>query len=322
VTVDTRGATEVVKTAGDTKVNREPYRLNRTVKRVENTDRDSLRRGLAGVFATRGWLGGLAALSLACGTASQADARDPVGVEIPASSTRDRPLPPLPARVAAALPPGADRECLRELVDAGVPFVTFGSLRGVRTPVQIVGPIRGIRLLSPVKRPAFMDCQLARALTEAAPLFRRLHVTGLTFSGAYDYRPRRGSHQLSEHAHGLAIDVHVIETAEGSLDVERDFPRDAGRWRATAGDAGALPACVGDPALPAGRALRRLACSLRLQSALRLILTPDDNHDHRNHFHIESYPDRERPLLTAGSPRHRAVRHGHSARHRHAGARR
>src|SRR5204863_4237622 len=132
--------------------------------------------------------------------------------------------------------------------EAGVSFVERSSVRGIRTPIEVVGPIRGIRLLSRGKRPALMDCALARALTDAAPLFREAGVTGLSFSAAYDYRPRRGSTELSEHAHGLAIDVHAFETTSGRLDVERDFSR-AGATSAGWGQrsAGPLQACIGVP---------------------------------------------------------------------------
>lgn len=177
------------------------------------------------------------------------------------------------AAEAAAPPPppppysggAGDRACLRELTQAGVPFVERGDVRGIRTPVEVVGPIGGVRLIARGKRPALMDCALARSLVSAAPLFRQAGVTGLSYSAAYDYRTRRGSTELSEHAHGLAIDVHAFETTQGRLDVLRDFSREP--------------------------ALRALADNLERHPSFRLILTPDDDRDHRDHFHIESHQD-------------------------------
>jgi hypothetical protein len=162
----------------------------------------------------------------------------------------------------------------------------------VRTPVVIVGPIRGVNLLPRAGRPAVMDCQLAQALTDAAPLFRDLQVTGLSFSGAYDYRRRRGSQKLSAHAHGLAIDVHRVDTKAGSFEVARDYARDARGWReiGPGADATALRRCVGTPATPGGRVLRTLACRFKAHRDFRVILTPDDNADHHDHLHIEAYP--------------------------------
>lgn len=203
------------------------------------------------------------------------------------------------AHAAGAPPPpppyasgAGDRACLRVLAEAGVAFVEKGGVRGIRTPVEIVGPIRGVRLLSRGKRPALMDCALARALVDAAPLFHQSGVTGLSFSAAYDYRTQRGSSKLSEHAHGLAIDVHAFETTSGRLDVQRDFARAgvaAAGWDRR--DRGAPGMCIGAPASAAGRTLRTLACGLQRHSSFRLILTPDDNQDHHNHFHIESHAD-------------------------------
>jgi len=192
--------------------------------------------------------------------------------------------------------PGAgDRACLRALANAGVAFIEKDGVRGIETPIEIVGPIRGVRLLSRGKRPALMDCALARALVDAAPLFHQSGVTGLSFSAAYDYRTQRGSTKLSEHAHGLAIDVHAFETTSGRLDVQRDYTR-AGLASAGWGqrDGGA---CIGAPASAAGRTLRTLACGLQRHSSFRLILTPDDNQDHHNHFHIESHRDGARNWL-------------------------
>ena len=212
---------------------------------------------------------------------------------------------------AAAAPPppplapeSGDRTCLRALAEAGVPFVEPGPVRGIRTPIEVVGPIRGIRLLSRGKRPALMDCALARTLADAAPIFHQAGVTGLSFSAAYDYRTRRGSTELSEHAHGLAIDVHAFETTGGRLDVERDFAR-AGVAGAGWGQRapGPLEACIGAPPSAAGRTLRALACALQRQPGFRLILTPDDNQDHHNHFHLESHGDDARTWLAAREQR-------------------
>jgi hypothetical protein len=157
-----------------------------------------------------------------------------------------------------------------------------------------------------------MDCALALALADAAPLFRAARVTGLSFSAAYDYRTVRGGTQLSEHAHGLAIDVHAFETTTGRLDVQRDFLRDP------------------------GRTLHMLTSGLQRHPSFRLILTPDDNQDHYNHFHIESRAygastlladrgHRSRAHATAAAKRSesgRAIRRRNSARHHHHSGRR
>jgi hypothetical protein len=230
-----------------------------------------------------------------------------------------RPAPPsppeaspplaLPRRVDPA-PLAADRRCLRMLRDRGVDFVSSRPVRGVRTPVEIVGRLDGARLIPRVARPPLMDCELALALVEMGPVFRSLGITGLSFSGAYDYRTIRGSHRLSAHAHGLAIDVHAVETRSGDLDVAADYPRDRARWRGLEPGPTALAQCLGRPKVRAGRVLRALACRLRGHPAVRVLLTPDDNADHANHLHIETYPERPGDLYSGVPPRGKASEPG------------
>ncbi len=193
----------------------------------------------------------------------------------------------LPPRGAA----GPDTECLRHLRTLNVPFLAAPPTRGIRTPVQIVGELGGVRLKPRAGRPALMDCELARALSEAAPIVRAAGIDELSFSGAYDYRTRRRSDQMSAHAFGLAIDVHSLSGPAGSFDVKRDFEMGSGRWRGLSAREGDLDGCVGRPRSAAARRLRQLACRLKHHSAFRVIITPDDDADHRDHLHLETFPD-------------------------------
>jgi hypothetical protein len=197
---------------------------------------------------------------------------------------------------ASPSPPADDanlpnKACLQSLHERGVDFVEVPT-KGVRTPIRLVGSNLGPLRLVITERKAggimpVMDCELGRALLDAAAVFTNEGIRDLFFSGIYEYRPRRHSKKLSEHAHGLAIDVHEFGTADGRIfDVERDFEQGVGDWEARD-----QVACVGSPERPEGRLLRELACALRVSSAFREIITADDNSDHANHFHIESFPD-------------------------------
>jgi len=199
-----------------------------------------------------------------------------------------------------------DQACLRALEDARVPFIALAALRGVRTPVEVLGPVGGVWLVPRAGRAAQMDCQLARALAEAEPVWRRLRVDALSFSGAYDYRRRHHSRRLSEHAHGLAIDVHAVHTPAGWFDVQRDFALDRGGWRPPQAGSGGLASCVGAPVSAAGRFLRSVSCSLALRLAFHHVLTPDYDGDHYNHFHLEAYADGA-ALLVASRPVERSA---------------
>jgi hypothetical protein len=197
------------------------------------------------------------------------------------------------------------KTCLASLRQRGVDFMEWPT-KGVRTPIRLVGSNLGpLRLVILDHKPGgvmpVMDCELGRALLDAAAVFTNAGIRDLYFSGIYEYRPRRRSKKLSEHAHGLAIDVHQFGTADGRVyDVERDFEQGVGEWAARD-----PIACVGSPERPEGRLLRELACSLRSSSAFREIITADDNADHENHFHLESFPDplaRAKALLAHREP--------------------
>jgi len=183
-----------------------------------------------------------------------------------------------------------DDLCLQALEERRVDFSPV-TLPDVRTPIEVRGPLGGVQLVPRAGRSPQMDCSLAQALAEAGPIFEELGIRTLYFSGAYDRRYRRQSARLSEHAHGLAIDVHVLGTGAGDLDIARDFEAGAGAWRNLSPGEGALDACIGTPRTDKGRALRTLVCRLKLHSAFRVIATPDDDADHRDHLHLETFPD-------------------------------
>ena len=220
------------------------------------------------------------------------------GVNAGDAPTTRTPPPPdagvvgVPAEIDAQ---GPNRVCLDGLRERHVPFVESPT-KGVRTPVRILGPIGALRLRSHDRRATglanpLMDCELARALLDAAAAFRSLGIRDLLFSGTYQYRTRRHSTKLSEHAHGLAIDVHTFAldadaADDATLDVSRDFEAEVGTWAVTDQDS-----CIGQPRTSKGRLLRTLACRLRASSVFREVITPDDNADHHDHFHLEAFPD-------------------------------
>jgi len=253
---------------------------------------------------------------LAAAEASSAPrADDPPSARTPGGGVSDpRGAVDVRAADAGGLEPGdadapPNRACLDGLRANQVAFIEWPT-RGVRTPVRILGPLGAVILRShdprATSKAVLMDCELARALIDAAPAFRALGVRELQYSGAYQYRTRRRSTRLSEHAHGLAIDVHAFVIDDGPAadgpagapaladgarraviaEVTRDFEAGVGKWAVTAQDE-----CVGRPRAPLARTLRTLACRLRASSIFREVITPDDNSDHHDHFHLEAFPD-------------------------------
>jgi hypothetical protein len=184
-----------------------------------------------------------------------------------------------------------DLACLALLRKVGIAFTTQPAVRGIRTPVVIKSAIQGVKLVPRGRREALMDCALARALYEAGPVLRGLEIDAMEYSAAYDYRSRRDSPALSAHARGLAIDVHAVHSRSRRYQVATDYEKGVGQWVRLRPGPGALAGCIGKPATEAGKLLRTLACRLKLGTSFQILVTPDDNADHRDHLHLEVYPD-------------------------------
>lgn len=176
--------------------------------------------------------------------------------------------------------------CLIRLRELGVPHRHRGPVAGVVTPVEVTGPIDGVRLARLAGRPLLCDCRLALALHRAAPTFRAMGVETLHFSSAYR-RGRRPGGKLSRHAMGLALDVHRLTVRGEVLSLEAHY------------EAGLDPQdrCASDAPL-----LNRLACALKARGLFDRVLTPDTDRAHRNHYHLailslhrRRFPPRDTP---------------------------
>lgn len=189
-------------------------------------------------------------------------------------------------------------ECEAELGKRGVPFKREGETRGVLAPVRLTGPLRGVTFHSAlpperrVKEPwDIVDCRLALALDDFAQILARHDVVDVVHFSAY--RPpvvRRGAPGQDpaaaappsrQHGGALAMDAAVFVKKDGTkLAVEKDFH---GRIGAPTCGAGAAPW----PATPEAAALRAIVCEAADQRLFNVLLTPDYNWAHRNHFHLE-----------------------------------
>ncbi|MFO0602407.1 MAG: extensin family protein [Polyangiales bacterium] len=218
------------------------------------------------------------ALTLAAPVAL-AQARDAGAPEGPAVGAEA----PMPAMETAALSAHA---CLRALVRARVPFepVTSG-MAGVGVPVVVTGPIGGVTVRASrnraVREP--MDCALALGLVRFARLLRARHVREVRHLSIR--RPAEGDElqrhpYLARHPGGLAIDAAVFALDDGTeYDVSRDFR-------------GALdtPVCGPDARVvqtPGSVFLRSLFCDAARLGLFHVMLSPNFNDEHHNHFHLE-----------------------------------
>ena len=181
-----------------------------------------------------------------------------------------RPAPSQPTLVPSA--PLTAEQCLADLDARGVKYrfaavpVSSGAC-SVENPVRVTGA--GVDW----NQPAVMTCALAqqidRFLTETAePLARRYLGTGIArvdHFGAYSCRPVEGmAGRWSEHASGRAIDIAGFLMKDGErVTVEHD-------WRA------------GGPRSEFLHAIAKRACDY-----FNVVLTPDSDKLHHNHFHLD-----------------------------------
>ena len=162
---------------------------------------------------------------------------------------------------------------------------------GIANAVEISGTLGGVEVAGP--SPLVIDCSLAVSLDEAGRYLRALGVDKATYSSAYSRRTVRGSNRPSKHSYGLAIDVSGFAGPDlGSFSVSRDYEQGLG----DAVD------CVGTPMTQAGAVLKILQCQLVRSGRFYLVLSPDYDDAHHDHYHLEVKPWRERSSLRDGTP--------------------
>ena len=196
------------------------------------------------------------------------------------------------AILLASAPAAAEpRTCTAELDARDVPWKKAVK-KGIADGVEITGPIGGVTFRA-YDRPLVIDCSLAVSLAEAGRYLRELGVDTVTFSSAYSRRNVRGTKRPSKHSYGLAIDVHTFEGPDlGTLRIDRDYEQGLGD----------VMDCVGAPLTQGGAVLKVLQCQLVRSGLFHLVLSPDYDDAHHDHFHLEVKPWSERTALRSAMP--------------------
>jgi hypothetical protein len=202
-----------------------------------------------------------------------------------------------------------DDECLARLEELDVRTVKPECDTAlVQTPVLLDGPIEGVVIRPRWPRSdgvnAVMDCRLVLALVALAREAKRRGVTEVLFYSTYrplkkppdecdkgkagaSCRKARAKYEKalkrkhSQHRRGLAIDIRWFVTEDGdTIDVLEHYERKDKQ-----------PPCEDEPQTDEGRLLRDLACALHEQRVFNVMLTPNANKAHHNHFHFDITPD-------------------------------
>ena len=178
----------------------------------------------------------------------------------------------------------------------------------IDTPVLLAGPIEEVRIgprYTGNKRRtnAVMDCHLALALVAVARHAKQLGISTIEFYSTYRplkrppkkcpkgkgrkkclkkvraYR-RTVKDQKSQHRFGRAIDIRWLQTtSEQKLDVLEHFERRSGE-----------PPCSYLPEEENAKLLSQFVCGLYHYRVFNVMLTPNANKAHHNHFHFDVTP--------------------------------
>jgi hypothetical protein len=179
---------------------------------------------------------------------------------------------------------GLGREtCESELKKRGIAYTRVEEARGVVAPLRLDGPLSGVKFRSnlPASKARtspydVYDCRLVLALDDFAKMLAKHDIVEVMHLSVW--RPVSAKTTLKgpgrRHTGALAIDAAIFKTSDGkSLSVEKDFH----------GRIGAKPC----PAPETASELRKIACEASQAQLFNVLLTPDYNWAHRNHFHLE-----------------------------------
>lgn len=179
-------------------------------------------------------------------------------------------------------------ECEAELAARHIEHTTE-TAPAVLAPVRLTGALHGVtfrtdqsarsRASSPYE---IADCRLVLALDDFAEILARHDIVEVRHYSIY--RPPKtwpDDHPGTRHTGALAVDAGRFIDRDGAvLDVDKDFH---GAIDApTCGD-GAAPR----PATPGALALRAILCEAVDRRLFNVVLTPNYNRPHHNHFHLE-----------------------------------
>ncbi len=183
--------------------------------------------------------------------------------------------------------PPADTSCHAMLDALGLDWSPASATRGIADPVRVQPYIDGVRFryVSNAEPTAMlMDCELGVRLHALARLVAGYGVDEVIHIGIYNYRcigggdPDSGTCTPSQHAYARAIDLHAFGLADGdeTLSTETDFVI------TTSGDP-----CPIESFDEKDRVLKEIACALWSERIFQIVLTPNYNAAHRNHYHVD-----------------------------------
>lgn len=180
---------------------------------------------------------------------------------------------------------GGGTGCRSKLTALGLSWSSGGTNKGIADSIRVASPIRGVAfryVASSTTSPILGNCEFFVKLAAAADKMKAWGVAEFTHIGTYNYRTIAGSSKLSQHALGMAIDIAGFRTTGGvyySIANNNHFVKNTSsgtcsQARTTAGD----------------KLFKGWACDVKAADIFNIILTPNYNTAHRDHFHIDLTP--------------------------------
>lgn len=179
-------------------------------------------------------------------------------------------------------------ECEAELTARGIAF-RREEAKGVLAPVRLEGPLHGVVYRTNLKEEArdttlweIADCRLVLALDDFAAILAEHDIVEVRHYSMYRKPPARWADDKigGQHRGALALDAARFIRRDGSeLDVLDHFK---GKLRSKTCGAGARKVVTAE-----ATELREIVCAAVDRQLFNVVLTPNFNRGHRNHFHLE-----------------------------------
>ena len=157
----------------------------------------------------------------------------------------------------------------------------------IADPVWLLGSVEGAELFDPSGFPTprvLTSCEAALALADTAVDLRPDDVVGIRHWGSYSCRTIAGSGELSQHGYADAFDLTGFDLRDGSLVTLVDH------WEHD----------TDMPGTDAGVLLHDAAWRWHDQRVWNVVLTPNHNPAHDDHFHVDLTPGSEYISSTDG----------------------
>ena len=167
--------------------------------------------------------------------------------------------------------------CLTQLQQLGVDFqettINEGGACQVEDAVMVNSPLNGItyRYIAATSTTRFRTaCRTALALHRMGDILRGQGIDEVLHNGSYECKNINGSSTPSTHSQGLAMDFNVFRGGGTEYSVVKHWEHD-----------------TDDPQTVEGQVLYSVAHAAADQGVFNLVLTPNFNSDHDDHFHMD-----------------------------------